>query len=97
MFSFRWKSMFLKSHLLFCTRSVSRLYCAYIVILRLDRTLINGDDAVVDIAGLVGILWCLLWWWVVKDSPEDDRKITDAELEYLRTAIGVSTQVNHDY
>ena len=26
---------------------------------------------------------------VVKDNPEEDRKITDQELEYLRTSIGM--------
>ncbi len=43
--------------------------------------------------GGVGLAWCFAWWWVVRDSPEQDRNITDQELEYLRTAIGVSTQV----
>lgn len=28
----------------------------------------------------------------MRDSPEEDRKITDQELEYLRTAIGVSNR-----
>merc|ERR1712038_1598849 len=35
-------------------------------------------------------LWCISWTWIVKDNPEEDRKITDQELEYLRTSIGVS-------
>ena len=29
---------------------------------------------------------------MVKDNPEEDRKITDQELEYLRTAIGVTNE-----
>ncbi|TRY77129.1 hypothetical protein TCAL_15970, partial [Tigriopus californicus] len=37
-----------------------------------------------------GVVLCV--WWVVRDSPDEDRKITDHELEYLRTAIGVSSQ-----
>ena len=41
-----------------------------------------------DFPGVVGLMWCVAWWWVVKDSPEQDRSITDAELEYLRTTIG---------
>ena len=40
--------------------------------------------------GAFGLLWCFAWWWVVRDSPEEDRNITDEELEYLRTTIGVS-------
>ena len=42
--------------------------------------------------GLLGLVWCLSWYLVVKDNPEEDRNITDQELEYLRTAIGVSNQ-----
>lgn len=38
--------------------------------------------------GFLGLAWCLAWAWVVKDNPEEDRNITDQELEYLRTAIG---------
>ena len=44
------------------------------------------------ISGTIGLFWCFAWWWVVKDSPEEDRNITDQELEYLRTAIGVSSR-----
>merc|ERR1711899_235023 len=42
--------------------------------------------------GAIGIVWCATWAWVVKDSPEEDRRITDSELEYLRTAIGVTNE-----
>ena len=40
--------------------------------------------------GLIALLWCLLWWWwFVEDSPDQDRSITDQELEYLQNTIGV--------
>ena len=33
----------------------------------------------------MGLVWCVGWIYVVKDNPEEDRNITDQELEYLRT------------
>ena len=27
--------------------------------------------------GAIGLIWCAAWAWVVKDSPEEDRNITD--------------------
>ncbi len=52
-----------------------------------------GWESIFYVFGVLGLSWCVAWWWVVRDSPEEDRNITDEELEYLRTAIGVSTQV----
>ena len=41
-------------------------------------------------AGLLALFWCLLWWIMVEDSPDQDRKITDQELEYLQNTIGLT-------
>ena len=35
--------------------------------------------------GILGLVWCIGWIYIVKDNPEEDRNITDQELEYLRT------------
>ena len=35
--------------------------------------------------GTLGLVWCIGWMYIVKDNPEEDRNITDQELEYLRT------------
>ena len=35
--------------------------------------------------GILGLVWCIGWMYIVKDNPEEDRNITDQELEYLRT------------
>ena len=43
-----------------------------------------GWEWIFYVFGLVGLLWCVSWTMVVKDNPEEDRKITDQELEYLR-------------
>ena len=42
--------------------------------------------------GCLGLVWCVSWTLIVQDSPEEDRNITEQELEYLRTAIGVSNE-----
>ena len=42
------------------------------------------------LSGLLALVWCLLWWLCVEDSPDQDSAITDQELEYLRTTIGLT-------
>lgn len=51
-----------------------------------------GWEWIFYVFGVIGLTWCFAWWWVVHDSPEEDRKITEQELEYLRTAIGVTQE-----
>ena len=48
------------------------------------------------IAGLLALFWCLLWWIMVEDSPDQDRKITDQELEYLQNTIGLTERQMSD-
>lgn len=43
--------------------------------------------------GILALIWCLLWWYIVAETPQGDRRITDAELEYIRSSIGPSA--NH--
>ncbi|XP_069671569.1 vesicular glutamate transporter 2-like isoform X2 [Periplaneta americana] len=43
--------------------------------------------------GVLALIWCLLWWYIVAETPQGDRRITDAELEYIRSSIGPSA--NH--
>ena len=40
--------------------------------------------------GVLALLWCLAWWWAVEDSPDQDRSITDQELQYLRTTVSIN-------
>ncbi|XP_023344721.1 vesicular glutamate transporter 1 [Eurytemora carolleeae] len=51
-----------------------------------------GWDAIFYVFGCIALIWCVVWWAVVEDSPDQDRSITDAELEYLRNTIGVTTK-----
>ncbi|XP_021917270.1 vesicular glutamate transporter 2-like isoform X2 [Zootermopsis nevadensis] len=43
--------------------------------------------------GILALIWCALWWYMVAETPQADRRITDAELEYIRSSIGPSA--NH--
>ena len=44
-----------------------------------------GWEWIFYVFGVMGLVWCVGWIYVVKDNPEEDRNITDQELEYLRT------------
>lgn len=43
--------------------------------------------------GILALMWCAAWWYIVAEIPQADRRITDAELEYIRSSIGPSA--NH--
>lgn len=47
-------------------------------------------EAIFYVFGLLALFWCLLWWFMVEDSPDQDRKITEQELEYLQNTIGLT-------
>jgi D-galactonate transporter len=36
------------------------------------------------IVGSVGLLWCILWWWLFTDIPERNKRVSAAELAYIR-------------
>ena len=38
------------------------------------------------------IVWCLLWFLVITDKPEDFKWITDGEKNYIRKSIGSSKE-----
>lgn len=38
--------------------------------------------------GVFGLIWCAVWWVVVKDNPEDDPLITPEELKYIKDSLG---------
>lgn len=43
-----------------------------------------------NLAGAVGLIWCILWVWIVKEAPRYDPYITKQELEYIENSIGSS-------
>ncbi|XP_043271667.1 sialin isoform X2 [Venturia canescens] len=38
--------------------------------------------------GVIGILWFVAWWYIVTDKPEDDPRISEAELKYIKKSLG---------
>ncbi|CAG9864853.1 unnamed protein product [Phyllotreta striolata] len=50
-----------------------------------------GWESIFYFFGAVGILWCLLWAWIVSDSPEDDPKISKEELDYILNSLEVKS------
>lgn len=38
--------------------------------------------------GVVGLLWVLIWFAVVKDRPKDDPYISNEELRYIQDTLG---------
>lgn len=38
--------------------------------------------------GVVGLIWCVAWWYIVKDNPENDPHISPEELKYIQDSLG---------
>ncbi|XP_031843952.1 major facilitator superfamily transporter 9 isoform X2 [Nomia melanderi] len=47
-----------------------------------------GWESIFYVFGAAGLVWFFLWWIIVKDKPEDDPYISEAELEYIKTSLG---------
>ncbi|XP_049875794.1 uncharacterized transporter slc-17.2-like [Pectinophora gossypiella] len=53
-----------------------------------------GWDYAFYVPGIIGIAWCVLWWVLVYDSPQQHPRISDKEKKYILDAIG--DKVQHD-
>ncbi|KAK7788690.1 hypothetical protein R5R35_003469 [Gryllus longicercus] len=42
-------------------------------------------------AGVLGVLWWLLWWTQIADSPEVDKRVSLTERDYIKEKIGTVT------
>lgn len=40
--------------------------------------------------GALTIIWCIVWLIWISDYPEEDRWITESELQYLQETLGQS-------
>ncbi|XP_068975091.1 sialin isoform X1 [Bombus flavifrons] len=47
-----------------------------------------GWASVFYVFGAAGLVWFFYWWIIVKDKPEDDTSISEAELEYIKSSLG---------
>ncbi|XP_057337774.1 vesicular glutamate transporter 2.1-like [Microplitis mediator] len=51
-----------------------------------------GWPSVFYIFGAIGLVWFAFWWHIVTDKPEDDPKISQSELDYIKRSLGNSNQ-----
>ena len=60
----------------------------------LAASIINfwGWEAVFYIQGVLTLVWCVAWFLIVTDKPEDFRWIKKAEIDYIKSSIGESKQ-----
>ncbi|XP_014251192.1 vesicular glutamate transporter 2 isoform X6 [Cimex lectularius] len=54
-----------------------------------------GWPSVFYVTGVVGLIWSVVWWYQVKDDPENDPRISESELTYLRDTLG--NRKNHTH
>lgn len=40
------------------------------------------------IPGGVALIWCLMWWYIVSDTPEENRWISEEEKMYIAKSVG---------
>jgi len=41
------------------------------------------------VAGVVGLLWFAVWWWVIYPSPEVHKTISNAEKSYIMDSLAM--------
>ncbi|ESO91410.1 hypothetical protein LOTGIDRAFT_63537, partial [Lottia gigantea] len=66
------------------TYSVSGLLCVY----GFD----NGWGSIFYLTGIAGVLWCITWYFLVSDTPQEHPRITPSERRYIEDAIGYKPQ-----
>lgn len=51
-----------------------------------------GWDYAFYVPGVIGLVWCGFWWYLVHDSPDEHPRISDDEKKYILDAIGDKVQ-----
>lgn len=52
-----------------------------------------GWESVFYIFGSFGIVWFFVWIFIVKRSPQDDRKMSDQERNFIITSLGNQSNI----
>lgn len=42
--------------------------------------------------GVIGILWYIVWFWIIDSTPEKDKSISPDERRYIQETIGICTK-----
>ncbi|RVE46573.1 hypothetical protein evm_008760, partial [Chilo suppressalis] len=48
----------------------------------------TGWPGIFYVFGILGLVWTMIWWLVVKESPEKDPLVSPAELKYIQESRG---------
>ncbi|XP_030764123.1 sialin-like [Sitophilus oryzae] len=55
-----------------------------------------GWQSIFYVFGMLGLIWCGLWVAIVANSPEEDKKISLAELQYIETSLKETNRGNKE-
>ncbi|RZB41338.1 MFS 1 and/or Sugar tr domain containing protein [Asbolus verrucosus] len=50
--------------------------------------------------GVIALVWCVVWWWFVAESPDQDPRISKQELDYIKESlatVGAKKTVQHPW
>lgn len=54
----------------------------------------GGWPSIFYLLGVLGIIWCIVWYLIVADTPHVHRKISTTEREYITQSLkGISDKV----
>lgn len=73
----------------------------FVVMVLIYETALDGGSHVVHwrhtfwVFGVLGILWCLLFWWWFRDRPEQKTEVNAAEMELIRAGSGHDQEAAH--
>lgn len=46
-----------------------------------------GWESVFYVYGIVGCVWYVLWAWIVRGSPDEDKHVSEEEKRYIKAAL----------
>lgn len=84
----RWAPPLERSRL--ATLAFSGSYMGTVLAMPLSGVLADrvGWQSVFYVTGSLALVWCVAWWWCVAERPQDDTRISETELHYIRVSIG---------
>jgi MFS transporter, ACS family, solute carrier family 17 (sodium-dependent inorganic phosphate cotransporter), other len=53
-----------------------------------------GWESIFYVFGVAGVVWSVVWLIVVKESPEDDKKMSEKEKNFIKKSLERRGQVN---
>lgn len=55
-----------------------------------------GWPSIFYFSGAATILWCVMWWWLGSNAPQDNRWISASEMEYIQTSLKTNSDDDYD-